>query len=113
MEMGVIAPVPIGMATEWCSTMIIAAKKDGRPRRTVDLQHLNDQSMRETHHCESPFNLACQVPPSTYKTVLDAVDGYHAVSLDAESQPLTTFITEWGLGTLHVLAYATRVSSIR
>ena len=76
--------------------MIIAAKKDGRPRRTVDLQHLNDQSMRETHHCESPFNLACQVPPSTYKIVLDAVDGYHTVSLDAESQPLTTFITEWG-----------------
>ena len=95
-EMGVIAPVPIGMATEWCSTMVIAAKKDGRPRRTVDLQHLNDQSMRETHHCESPFNLACQVPPNTYKTVLDAVDGYHAVALDEESQPLTTFITEWG-----------------
>ena len=30
------------------------------------------------------------------KTVLDAVDGYHSVSLDEESQPYTTFITEWG-----------------
>jgi hypothetical protein len=24
------------------------------------------------------------------------VDGFHSVALDAESQPLTTFITEWG-----------------
>ena len=24
------------------------------------------------------------------------MDGYHAIELDAESQPLTTFITEWG-----------------
>ena len=25
-----------------------------------------------------------------------AVDGFHSVPLDSESQPLTTFITEWG-----------------
>ena len=37
-----------------------------------------------------------QVPPNSRKTVLDAVDGYHSVALDEESQPLTTFITEWG-----------------
>ena len=29
-------------------------------------------------------------------TVLDVVDGYHATELDEESQPLTTFVTEWG-----------------
>ena len=37
-----------------------------------------------------------QVPPNTKNTVLDAVDGYHSVILDEESQLLTTFITEWG-----------------
>ena len=76
--------------------MVVATKKDGRPRRTVDLQRLNAQSLRETHHCQSPFQLASQVPSNTYKTVIDAVDGYHAVPLDEESQQLTTFITEWG-----------------
>ena len=30
------------------------------------------------------------------KTVIDAVDSYHAVELDKESQLLTMFITEWG-----------------
>ena len=61
----------------------------------VDLQHLNSQCLRETNHCQSPFHLACQLPPSSKKTILDAVDGYHAIALDKISQPLTTFMTEW------------------
>ena len=93
---GIIAPVDIGTPTDWCSTMVITAKRNGTPRRTIDYQYLNSQCKRETHHTSSPFHLALQVPKGTKKTVLDAVDGYHSVSLDEESQPLTTFITEWG-----------------
>ena len=71
-------------------------QKNGRPRRTVDLQRLNSQCERETHHCESPFKLACQVPAGTKKTVIDATDGYHSIPLDEASRHLTTFITPWG-----------------
>ena len=95
-ERGIIAPVPIGTPVEWCSPMVVTAKKNGKPRRTIGLQHLNSQCSRETHHCQSPFLAACQVPPNTNKTILHAVDGYCAIELDAESQPLTTFITERG-----------------
>ena len=76
--------------------MVIVQKNDGSPRRTVDFQRLNAKCLRETHHTPSPFMLACQIPPHQKKTVIDAVDGYHAVRLDEESQLLTTFITEWG-----------------
>ena len=93
---GIIAPVPVGTPTDWCATMVITPKKDGRPRRTVDYQYLNSQCKRETHHTSSPLQLAIQIPARTKKTVLDAVDGYHSVPLDEASQPLTTFITEWG-----------------
>ena len=95
-ERGILKQVPIGTPTDWCSTVVITTKKDGRPRRTIDYQYLNSQSKRETHHTPSPFQLEMQVPSNTKKTVLDAVDGYHSVILDEESQPLTTFITEWG-----------------
>ena len=95
-ENGVLEKVPVGEAVEWCSLMVVVAKKDGRPRRTVDLQELNSQCSRETHHCMSPFKLACQIPKGKLKTVLDATDGYHSIPLDQESRPLTTFITEWG-----------------
>ena len=93
---GIIEQVPIGDPVEWCSPMVVTAKKDGTPRRTVDLQKLNRQCRRETHHVQSPFQLACKVPPNTKRTILDATDGYHAIPLDEASKPLTTFITEWG-----------------
>jgi len=76
--------------------MIVTAKKNGSPRCVVgDFQKLNNQCSRETHHCPSPFAAASQVPAGTKKTVF-FVDGYHLIPLDKSSQPLTTFITEWG-----------------
>ena len=76
--------------------MVVTAKKNVNPWRTVDYQHLNCQGEWETYHTGSPFQLTLQVPPKTKNTILDAVDGYHSNPLDKESQPLTTFITEWG-----------------
>ena len=93
---GILEPVPVGDPAIWCSPMIIVEKSEGRLRRTIDFQKLNSQCIRETHHVESPFKLASQIPAKKKKTVLDATDGYHAIPLDDESKPLTTFITEWG-----------------
>jgi len=95
-EDGIIEPVPIGDPVTWCSPMVVTTKGDGSPRRTVDMQKLNQQCQRETHHCQSPFRLASQIPRNMKKSVLDATDGYHAILLDEESKSLTTFITEWG-----------------
>ena len=65
--------------------MTVVPKKYGSPRRTVNLQQLNPQCLTETHHYPSPFHLASQIPANTLRTVLDAVDGYHAIPLDKES----------------------------
>ena len=92
-EKGIIAPVPIGSPVTWCSLMVVVSKKDGTPQRTIDFQRLNAQCQCETHHTSTPFQLASQVPPYTKKSVIDAVDGFHSVELDSESQPLTTPIT--------------------
>ena len=64
----IIEPVPV----EWCSKMIVIPKKDGRPCRTVDLQQLCSQCQCETHHCQSPFQLACQIPINAKKKLLMA-----------------------------------------
>ena len=53
--LGVIEPVPIGEPVTWCHRMVICAKKNGKPRRTVDFQQLNKHATRETHHTQSPF----------------------------------------------------------
>lgn len=74
--------------------MVVITKKLGKPCCTADLQKLNAQCYRETHHCQSPFQLAYRIPSNTKKTVLDAVDGFHAIEFDEASGKLTTFITE-------------------
>ena len=57
-RLGVIEPVPWGTLKTWCSLMVTVAKKDGTPRRTVDLQPLNAASSGQTEYTLSPFNQA-------------------------------------------------------
>jgi hypothetical protein len=95
-EAGILVKVPFNEPTTWCARMVVVPKRDGRPRRTVDYQRLNTQCIREPNHGESPFHTARRIPPQTYKSVFDAVDGYHSVELDHDSSLLTTFITPWG-----------------
>ncbi len=95
-RLGVLEPVPIGEPVTWCHRMVVCAKKNGKLRRTVDLQALNTHATRETHHTPSPFHQARAVPQGMKKTVLDAWNGYHSVPIREEDRHLTTFITPWG-----------------
>ena len=54
-EKSIINPVLKGEPVEWCSHMVVAAKVNEKPFRTIDSQKLNNQYARETHHCKSPF----------------------------------------------------------
>ena len=93
---GILEPVPVGEATEWCARMVVVAKKSGQPRRTIDYQKLNAACRRETHHTPTPFDMVSSIPRHTYKTTADAHWGFHQVELHEASRKLTTFITPWG-----------------
>ena len=94
--LGVLEKVPIGEPVTWCHRMVVCAKKNGDPRRTVDFQALNACATRETHHTQAPFHQVRSVPNHVKKTVTDAWNGYHSVPLREEDRHLTTFITPWG-----------------
>ena len=94
-RLGVIEKVPIGDPVTWCHRMVVCAKKNGKPRRTVDFQALNVHTTRETHHTPSPFLQAHSIPAGKKKTVFDAWNGYHRVTIHKDDQHLTTFITPW------------------
>ena len=82
--LGIIEPMPQGTPTVWCDRIVIASKKDGSPWCTVDHQQLNKATLKEMHHTPSPFNQVSTVPPHKIKTVLDAWNGYHSLSLSPE-----------------------------
>ena len=45
-SLGVLEPVPVGEPVTWCHRMVICAKKNGKPRRTVAL------NLHATPHAE-------------------------------------------------------------
>ena len=77
-QLHVIEPVPINDPVTWCHRVVTCAKKEGKPRRTVDLQALNAHATRDTHHTPSPFHQARSIPAWTKKTVSDAWNGNHS-----------------------------------
>ena len=95
-QIGVLERVSLNTPVTWCSRMVVTAKADGSPRRTVDLQPQNRHSVRQTHHVQSPFHLADRIPQHTKKTVTDAWNGYHSVPIRESDRHITTFITLWG-----------------
>ena len=95
-KIGVLEKVSQNTPATWCSRMVVMAKSDGSPRRTVDLQPQNRHSVRQTHHVQSPFHLADRIPQHTKKSVTDAWNGYHSVPIREKDRHITTFITPWG-----------------
>ena len=95
-RLGIIERVPQGETCDWCSRMVITPKANGKPRRTIDFQDLNNVTLREVHHTPSPINIVAQIQAGKKKTVLDAWNGFHSLMLDPDSRDLTTFNTEWG-----------------
>ena len=67
-RLGVIERVPDGVPTTWLHRMVVVAKHNGEPRRTVDFSPLNKQCKRETHVTFPPFCQAQLIPAHTWKT---------------------------------------------
>ena len=93
-EKGILRKADGNKPTKYCSQMLPVMKKNGTFRRTVDYRQLNANCKRVPHHTPRPFNIISSIPSHSYKTVLDAYNGYHQISLDEKSIELTTFITE-------------------
>ena len=91
-RIGVLEKVPDNTPVTWQSRMVITAKADGTPRRTIDFQPLNKHSTRQTFPVDSPFNLASRVPAGTKKSVCDVWNGYHSVKLHPAHRHYTTFL---------------------
>ena len=88
--LGVLEPLT------WYHRMVVCAKKNGQPRRTVDFQALNLHATHETHHTQSPFHQARSIPSHKRNNVFDCWNDYHSVPLHPDDRHLTTFISPWG-----------------
>ena len=95
-ELGVLEKVDENVPVTWCHRMVVCRKRNGDPRRTVDLQPLNSVSIRQCHPTAPPLQQAMDIPHGVKKSTLDAWNGYHSVQIRESDRHLTTFITPWG-----------------
>ena len=80
--LGVLERVPSNTPTTWCSRMHVVGKKNGEPRRVVDLRAVNSATARQTHATEPPFRQAMGIPANTWRWSSDAWNGYHSIPID-------------------------------
>ena len=77
--LGVLEKVPDNIPVKWLSRMVITAKGNGEPRRTIDYQPLNRQALCQPFPVQSSFQLASQVPAKTKKSMVDAWNRYRQI----------------------------------
>ena len=85
--------------TEWCAPVVVVQKKQSTNIRVcTDFSRLNKFILRERYYSPTPAELVSQIDLSNCRffSVMDALKGYHQISNDEQSQPLTTFITPHG-----------------
>jgi hypothetical protein len=94
--LGVLEAVPVSQEGTWCHRMHVCRKHNGDPRRTIDLQKLNEVSLQQCHPTAPPLKQAMTVLHKVKKSVLDAWNGYHSLELREQDRHMTCFITEFG-----------------
>lgn len=81
----------------YSSPIVCVRKKDGSLRLCCDYRELNRKSVPDRHPIPRIQDMLDSLRGSSWFSVLDQGKAYHQGFLDAESQPLTAFITPWGL----------------
>ena len=81
----------------YASPVVCVRKKDGTLRLCCDYRELNKKSVPDRHPIPRIQDMLDSLTGSSWFSVLDQGKAYHQGFLDKESQPLTAFITPWGL----------------
>ena len=81
----------------YSSSVVCVRKKDGGLRLCVDYRNLNKKTVPDRHPIPRIQETLDNLGGNQWFSVLDQGKAYHQGFLHKQSQPLTAFITPWGL----------------
>jgi len=84
---GVIEP----SQSPWSSPIVIAKKKDGRPRFCIDFRKVNEVLYKDAYPLPQVEATLDKLRGARYLSTIDLKNGYWQVPLAAESRPVTAF----------------------
>ena len=82
--------------TDWCSPLVVTAKKSGDIRICCDLHSLNKAVKRPEFQIPSFEEIAHKINGAEIYTMLDAASAFHQIKVHPDSQHLLTFGTSIG-----------------
>ncbi|CAB4023619.1 Hypothetical predicted protein, partial [Paramuricea clavata] len=81
----------------YSSSVVCVRKKDGGMRLCVDYRSLNKKTVADRHPIPCIQETLDNLGGNQWFRVLDQGKAYHQGFVDRQSQPMTAFITPWGL----------------
>lgn len=87
MKEGIIQP----SKSPWSSPVVIARKKDGKPRFCVDFRRVNKVTKKDAYPLPQVNATLDKLRGAKYLSTIDLKNGYWQVPLTEESKPITAF----------------------
>lgn len=80
----------------WCSPIRLVKKSDGSIRICVDFRKVNNETVKDSYPMPKIEDIFNRVAKAKIYSTIDLAQGYHQVSMDKNSRPMTAFSTSWG-----------------
>ena len=81
---------------EWCNSLILVPKANGKVRFCLDPARLNQVLIRPVHRRPTFNDIFPKLNNVKYLSLTDVSSGYHNLKLDDRSSYLTTFACQFG-----------------
>lgn len=98
---GIITPC----SSPWSFPVVIATKKDGKPRFCVDFRLLNKVTVADRFPLPNIEEILEELKGSTCFTSLDLFSGYWQIPLDEDIKDITTFSCKFGTYRFEVMPF--------
>ena len=96
-HLGLLESVPPNTSVTWQSSIILSAKHEGTPLRTIDYLTLNADSPMHVQSTSSPWLLVSSVPNKSRKSRFDVRHCHHSLLVALEQdRAAKSFTTPWG-----------------
>ena len=94
--MDIITPLRVDETLEWCNSIVVVPKANGKVRVCLDPVQLNQALIRPVHWGPTLNVILPKLHNMQYMSIINASSGYHYLKLDMQSSYLTTFSCLFG-----------------